>query len=220
MRSDATSPVKRRRSRRSFFPFDRREPAAQGGASLVLSIALLLCACGCQTSPTRVPDSLTAKLAGSDPDAQLEFWHALAEKPLTSNDDAFHGLLLYMDGEDAAGDYGGRVANLRSRNMLPKGFDEPSDVAVSRGTLAVAIMRLVSLKGGVTTRIFGASPRYAVRELMFVGLYPPSSPNQTFSGSEFVGIIGRIEDYQRGNPADVPAAVLPGEAETNQASSK
>jgi hypothetical protein len=55
---------------------------------------------------------------------------------------------------------------------------------------------------------------------MFVGLYPPSSPNQTFSGSEFVGIIGRIEDYQRGNPADVPAAVLPGEAETNQASSK
>ena len=31
------------------------------------------------------------------------------------------------------------------------------------------------------------------------------------SKGEVVGIIGRVEDYQRGNPADVPAAVLPGE---------
>jgi len=157
-------------------------------------------------------------MSGSDPDAQMEFWHALAGKALTSNDDAFHGLLLYMDAKDDTGGYEERMANLRSRNMLPKGFDEPADGAVSRGTLAVAIMRLTHVKGGVTTRLFGASPRYAVRELMFAGLYPPSSPNQTFSGSEYVGIIGRLEDYQRGNPADVPAAVLPGEQEKKASS--
>ena len=28
-------------------------------------------------------------------------------------------------------------------------------------------------------------------------LYPASSPNQTFSGTEFLGIIGKLEDYQR-----------------------
>jgi hypothetical protein len=180
-------------------------------------LALLLIATGCQ-STTHVRESLTTNLGGSDPDDQMEFWHRLADKPMTSNDEAFHGLLLYMDGKDDTGGYDARVANLRSRNMLPKGFNEPADVAVSRGTLAVAIMRLTSLKGGVTTRIFGASPRYAVRELMFAGLYPTSSPNQTFSGSEYVGIIGRLEDYQRGNPADVPAAVLPGEKEANPSS--
>ena len=188
--------------------------------SLLLSAVLALLICGCQTTPTHVPDSLTAKFGGSEPDAQMEFWHQLTDKPLTSNDDAFHGLLLYMDGGDGAADYAARVDNLRSRNMLPKGFAEPGDVAVSRGTLAVAIMRLINLKGGVTTRMFGPSPRYAVRELMFVNVYPQSSPNQTFSGSEFVGIIGRIEDYQRGNPADAPAAVLPGEVEANQPSTR
>ena len=26
------------------------------------------------------------------------------------------------------------------------------------------------------------------------------TPNQSFSGNEFVGIIGRVEDYQRGDP--------------------
>ena len=179
-------------------------------STAILAIALLS---GCHIAPTHVPDSLTAEFGGSDLDAQMEFWHQLAEKPFTSNDDAFHGLLLYMDGKDDAETYDARVANLRSRNMLPKGFDEPGDVAVNRGTLAVAIMRLTGIKGGVTTRVFGASPRYAVRELMFAGLYPNSSPNQTFSGSEYVGIIGRVEDYQRGNPADVPAAVMPSEAD-------
>lgn len=184
--------------------------------TLVVAVALLAVAClGCQPK-TRVPESLTAKLGGVDPGDQMEFWHQLADKRMTSNDDAFRGLLLYMDGKDEARSYDDRVANLRSRQMLPKGFDEPADLAVSRGTLAVAITRLISLKGGVTMRLLGPSPRYAVRELMFVGVYPTSSPNQTFSGAEYVGIIGRVEDYQRGNPADVPAAVLPSEIEKEE----
>jgi hypothetical protein len=95
--------------------------------------------------------------------------------------------------------------------MLPRGWNEPATDAVRRGTLAVAIMRLLGERGGVTTTLLGPTPRYAVRELMFLNVYPSSTPNQSFSGNEFVGIIGRIEDYQRGNPADVPAAVLPGE---------
>ena len=184
---------------------------------VIVAIALLALACGCQPK-THVPESLTQKLGGVEPDDQMEFWHELADKRMTSNDDAFRGLLLYMDGKDEAKNYEDRVANLRSRKMLPKGFDEPADLAISRGTLAVAITRLISLKGGVGMRLLGNTPRYAVRELMFVGVYPTSSPNQTFSGAEYVGIIGRVEDYQRGNPADVPAAVLPSEREKEKTS--
>ena len=33
--------------------------------------------------------------------------------------------------------------------------------------------------------------------MVFLGIYPPSSPNQTFSGTEYLGIIGKAEDYQR-----------------------
>ena len=141
----------------------------------------------------------------------MNFWHALTDAPVASNDAAFHGLLLYADGKDASADYGGRVAALKSRGMLPAGFDEPAEAGVRRGTVAVALMRLLDEKGGVTTRILGPTPRYAVRELMFLNVYPPSTPNQSFSGNEFVGIMGRVEDYQRGNAANVPAAVLPGE---------
>ena len=52
--------------------------------------------------------------------------------------------------------------------------------------------------------------RYAMRELVYMDLFPPSTPNQTFSGAEYLGIIGRIEDYQRGDNPELPAQQLPG----------
>jgi hypothetical protein len=176
-----------------------------------ITIALLGCVIGCHTP--RKGETVTKDLAGSEPDAQVNFWHSLTDKPVTSNDEAFHALLLYVDGKDDSADYQARVAALKAKKMLPAGFYEAADAAVRRGTVAVAIIQVIQNKGGVTMHIVGPRPRYAVRELMFLNVYPPSTANQAFSGNEFVGIIGRVEDYQRGNPAQVPAAVMPSEME-------
>jgi hypothetical protein len=59
--------------------------------------------------------------------------------------------------------------------------------------------------------VLGPTPRYATRELQYIGVYPPSSPEQVFSGTELVGIMGRVEDYQRGN-VDFSASALPDQA--------
>ena len=150
---------------------------------------------GCQAA--RVEQPVAATLGASDEDTQLEFWHTLAQQPVTSNDDAFHGLLLFLDGTDPASDYAGRVAALKQRKLLPGNFDQPAEQAVDRGTLAVALSRALDVRGGVVMAVTGPSPRYATRELVFLGIYPPSSPNQTFSGTEFLGIIGKAEDFQR-----------------------
>jgi hypothetical protein len=161
--------------------------------ALIIAGAMLLA--GCQTA--RVDRPLTAELGGSDEETQLEFWHSLAEQPVTSNDDAFHGLLLFLDGTDPASDYAGRVAALKERRYLPAGFDQPAEQAVSRGTLAVALARVLEVRGGIMMSLTGKTPRYATKELVFLGIFPPSSPNQTFSGTEYLGIIGKAEDYQR-----------------------
>jgi hypothetical protein len=174
---------------------------------LVIATLLLV---GCQHTG-RMGKPLAKELAGSDADAQLNFWHAITDEPIATNDQAFHALLLYVDNKDESADYSGRVAALKRREMIPAHFDESADAGVKRGTVAMAIMKILNEKGGVTTRVFGPSPRYAVRELMFLNVLPPSTPNQVLSGNELVGIIGRLEDYQRGNPADVPAAILPSE---------
>jgi len=173
------------------------------GARMLAVVVMAAMFAGCQSA--RVAGPLTANLAGNEPATQLEFWHTLATRPVTSNDEAFHGLLLYLDGQDPAGTYEQRVAALKARGLLPANFSEPADHAITRGTLAVAICRMTGIRGGLMMHLTGGAPRYAVRELQFVGLYPPSSPHQTFSGAEFVGIIGRVEDYQRQQLAGSPS---------------
>jgi len=186
--------------------------------SSLLSVVLIAIAIGCHTP--RSGKAVDPKLAGSEPSAQIDFWSSMTDESVASNDQAFHGLLLYLDGKDDSPDYVTRVHTLKTRGMLPYSFNEPAEQGVRRGTVAVALIKLLGQKGGVSLHVLGDSPRYAVRELMFLNVYPPSTPNQTFSGNEFVGIIGRVEDYQRGNPADVPAAVLPGEMNTPAAATR
>ena len=94
---------------------------------------------------------------------------------------------------------------MKSRKLLPDDFNEPGDTAAHKGALAVAIMKILQEKGGVTIRLFGNSPRYSTRELMFLNIYPPSTPNQVISGNQLVGIIGQVEDFQRGSALTAPA---------------
>jgi hypothetical protein len=160
-------------------------------------LAAVVALAGCQSAKVATP--LPADLLGGEPEKQLAFWHTLAERTLTSNNEALHGVLLYADSDDSCKTYEERVALLKSRKMIPASFNEPADQAVARGTVAVAVCRILSIRGGVMLHLLDGSPRYAVRELAFIGLFPPSSPQQTFSGPEFLGVIGRVEDYERSN---------------------
>jgi hypothetical protein len=162
---------------------------------------------GCATA--KVAHPVVADLSADDPDTQIEFWHTLAAKPVACNDDAFHALLLDLDGTDPNADYAARVAALKSRQLLLPSFNSAADEAVRRGVIAVALCKAAGIKGGMILHLTGPSERYCLRELRFMNLLPPSSPNQVFSGTELVGVIGRFEDYMHGNPADLPASVMP-----------
>lgn len=181
----------------------------------LLGVTCLIVMIGCRTAA--VSDSVLPRLAANDADAQLDFWHALATKPLVSNDEAFHGLLLYLDGKDRATTYEQRVAALKSRKLLPATFQQPGDRALTRGTLAVPLAKVLNFRGGLTMRLAGASPRYATRELEYRGVYPRSSENQIFTGGEFVGVIGKVQDVRAGDPTNLPAASVPAEASADAA---
>lgn len=142
---------------------------------------------------------LTKEMTGDDPDAQMAYWHTLPDRKVVSNDEAFHGLLLFIDSQDPSSAYAQRVQKLKAKGMLAADFNQPADAPASRGTLAIILTHTLSIHGGVTMHLFGDQPRYAVRELVYTGLYPLSSPQQVFSGAQFLGIIGRAEDYQRDN---------------------
>ena len=189
-------------------------PSKSNALFTALAVASLLAgSIGCHT--TVAPTSTLPRLAGNDPDKQLDFWHEIATKNLISNDEAFHGILLYLDGKDDATTYEQRVATLKSRGYLPQSFDQGEIRAVERGTVAVPIAKSLKLKGGLTMRLTGGmSPRYAMRELVYRDLYPTSGVEQVFTGSEFVGVIGKASDYRMGDPTNLPATDVPQGATT------
>jgi hypothetical protein len=177
----------------------RSESAHFGKCVRGVAIFALAFLWGCHSATVQTP--VTAKFSANDPDSQMNFWHELQNQAVTSNDDAFHGLLLYADNHDDAKNYDQRVSTLKSHGLLPESFSEPANTSIKRGVLAVAIVKMTGIKGGwvmhVFGPIFGPTQRYSVKELVYEGIYPPSSPQQTFSGAEFVGIIGKLDDYQQ-----------------------
>jgi hypothetical protein len=189
------------------FKVNKFPGVAQRGTTACVSLLItLVMAGGCQ-SP-RVQQPLTDSLPADPVARQLEFWHGLENRPITCNDEAFHGLLLFVQGQDEAAGYDARVAQLKSLHLLSQRFNGQANEAIQRGTVATVLVRALKIHGGWVMTVIGPTPRYATRELMYLNLFPPSSPEQTFSGSEFVGIMGRAEDYQRGHPGQSPATEL------------
>lgn len=173
---------------------------------VMMMLFAFVAASGCST--TQVAEPLTERLAANDDGTQMEFWHTLHDRDLTSNDEAFHGLLLYFDGVDPAESYQGRVDVLKSRGWLHPGFDRPADEALRRGTLAVIVYHALDVPAGLMSTLLPRSPRYTMRQVQYAGLFPPGSPHQPFTGAQFVSIVGRMEDYRRIRPTKVPAKQL------------
>ncbi len=164
--------------------------------ALVLLAMAALGLTGCSAT-MEVAEPLTVKLAGSDADSQMEFWHTLTERKITSNDEALHAALLLFYGEDESSDFNQRVEHLKERGFLGADFDAKANEAVRRGTLAVIIANGLDIKRGLLASSFPYSERYAHRELQYNGMYPAGSPHQTLTGGQIVAVVGRMEDYQR-----------------------
>ena len=190
---------------------NKKAPARSTGLMTCLTAAaatvlMALMGTGCQSAiDTNNLGTNPAMMAHGD-EANMDFWYALATDRICSNDEAFHGLLIYLEQDNKASTYDERVTYLKSLGMLPDGFKGKPEEAITRGTLAVALIKVLEIKGGIFLHLFNKSERYATRELVYEGIYPESTPNQIFSGSEFVGIIGQVEDYQRSNPPTVSPA--------------
>jgi hypothetical protein len=161
------------------------------------------------------PDASAVTAAGPSTSAQpedtTEFWHQLARRPVATNDAALHALVLYLDERDAADGYAARVDSLKQRGLLPADFQGRADAPLHRGTLAYAVVKATGIRGGITMQLMGPSGRYATKALEARRIFPAGSENQPFSGAQFVGVMGRLEDYQRGDATAKPAFLLPGE---------
>ena len=162
--------------------------------TILLAAALLA---GCQHSQVATP--LVTNHAPDDLNAEMDFWHKLADEPLTSNDEALHALTILANESDTAKTYAQRVQWMKDHGNLPSGWSGAPDDAVERGTVASILTKIMKIDGGLSMWILGNNPRYSTRELVYLRLMPPSTPQQGIAGIDFVGMISKAEAYMEGH---------------------
>ncbi|MBT8484023.1 MAG: hypothetical protein HKO59_04680 [Phycisphaerales bacterium] len=170
----------------------RSRPLCIAFSAFVLLVALG--ANGCALSRTVLDDSVVDRFA--DPEQELDFWDELATRPVVTNNDALHALLLMTEEEVASPSYESRVAEAVRRGWMSDARRPPEHASATVGMIAMAACDLIDARGGVTMLVFGPSPRVCTKELVFLELLPPRSENQSLSGLEFIDLVNRLEVEQ------------------------
>jgi hypothetical protein len=127
-------------------------------------------------------------------EAELDFWEGLEQQRIVTVNDALHALLLFADEGGSFATYEQRLAAAKRRKWLPAGADPAANESAAVGLVAMAACQVLDVKGGLTMRLLGPSPRYCTRELVFLGILPPRTEHQSLSGLELIDVVGRLED--------------------------
>lgn len=147
---------------------------------------------GCQR--TMVENPAAAQFPASE--EQLEFLDALETQRVVSNDDALHGLLMFADADADLRTWDERLARARELGWVSEKDDPAANESVTVGRVSSVLCRVLDIDGGLTMRLFGPSPRYATRELVYLRLLTDRTEYQTLSGLEFLDLLSRAEDYR------------------------
>lgn len=163
--------------------------------TLLVSAAALVCLSGCGLNTRTTVESPASTQFPTDADS-LDFWDTLEIQPVTTNDDALHGLLLLVQQDPPAESWESRLSAAQNRGWIgEKTTLEPKESA-QMGMIAVCLCDILDVQGGLSMRMFGRIPRYSTRELVHIGLMPGITEHEALSGAEFIALLGAAEQRQ------------------------
>jgi hypothetical protein len=163
-------------------------PGAGGRFILLLLLLVVLGGCARTVLESSVVDATPAD------EAELDFWEGVESQRIVTVNDALHALFLLADGSDSFSTYEKRLVEAKRRQWLPAGAGPAANESATVGQVAMAVCQILDVKGGLTMRLLGPSPRYCTRELVFLGILPPRTEHQSLSGLELMDVVGRVED--------------------------
>ena len=125
------------------------------------------------------------------------FLYELSDKKYCTTDDAYRGMLYFVDGVDTSANFQERTARVQMHGLVKADWEHTPEAPITKGKVAYMFARALEFPGGVMYNITNACPRYALRELMYRHIIGGGSENDKISGAEYVGILGRADDYRQ-----------------------
>jgi len=172
----------------------------------ILSAAAVLAGCGLHER-TQLVSSAAVQFPA--PDDSLDYWDALESQPVTTNDDALHGLLMFAHATPHADTWEARVEMARSLGWIPVDGSPPAaEESAQMGFIAVCLCDVLQVQGGLSMTLFGPTPRYCTRELVHMGLLPGITEHEALTGAEFSALLAAAEQRQRVDEARAARAAI------------
>ena len=131
------------------------------------------------------------------PSIDLEYFQKLLTKKHASYSDACQVLVIVMGAQIQLKDFPSQFTFLKDRGVIPKDYLQNfhPDKPLKKGLAAYMFCRALRIKGGLWLRIFGASQRYCLKELVFENIMRDGNEQDTVSGEELIVILTRAAEY-------------------------
>ncbi len=130
------------------------------------------------------------------------FLDRVASGPTVSENDAFRGVLMLIEGDDPAETFQQRVRTLAESGVVDSTWSFDADRPMTKGKLAYMICQACDIRGGVILHATGPSQRYCLRELQYLRMMSAGPPYAEVTGMEYVAVLTRADTYRR--KQDIP----------------
>jgi len=144
---------------------------------------VLLCAVVVAAAPTLAADN--------------SFFRVLASKPNATFEDACRCMAMLVE-MPVPEDFSELKAQLAEKSIIPRKWleEKTAEERLTRGVMAYMVCTSLDIKGGLVMHLLGPTPRYALRECIFLKLVARSAETKLVTGAELLAVLGRVEKYK------------------------
>jgi hypothetical protein len=158
----------------------------------ILALAVAACA------PLLAQD----KPAPAGKESRTAYLRRIFEKDRATYGDACRAVLSLLKDEHTDADFAAVSGDLSGRGIVSADWNLQEKSLLTKGTLAYMLCQALELKGGLTTRLFGMSRRYALRECQHRGLLAGGVTDEYVSGREMIDAVTNATVHKEQGNAD------------------
>jgi hypothetical protein len=126
----------------------------------------------------------------------------LYEKDRATAADGLRALLAFASDDAVPAGFDAVRQALEGRGLIEASWALKEGDLLTKGQLAYALCKALGIRGGLMTRVFGMSRRYALRECAHLSLMPAGIATDPVSGRELIDAIARAELHREAGSAD------------------
>lgn len=130
-------------------------------------------------------------------DHTSQYLNQLFLKKITRRYDLYKVITIILGVESEYIDFDSQFEFLKRNNIIDQSLavEAKLDKPLQRGFTAYLFCRVLDLKGGVLTRIFGFNERRAIRELAFQDIIKGGNLSDYISGKELIVILTQVANF-------------------------